>query len=141
MPTDFTPIASFAGGVLIGLSAVLLMALQGRIAGVSGIAAGLLPPWSGPAGWRIAFLAGLVGAAAVAGWVLRIEITQTVTTDGSTLVVGGLLVGVGTVLGSGCTSGHGVCGLARFSVRSLAAVATFMATAGLTVFAVRHLAG
>lgn len=141
MPTEFTPFASLLGGVLIGLSAVLLMVTQGRIAGVSGIAAGLLPPWSGAVGARAATLAGLIGAAFIADRVLGLQVAQTVTSDPVTLIVGGLLVGVGTTLGSGCTSGHGVCGLARLSLRSLAAVATFMTTAGLTVYAVRHLAG
>ncbi|HYD67207.1 YeeE/YedE family protein [Azospirillum sp.] len=138
---NFTPIAALAGGALIGLSAALLLVLNGRVAGISGILGGLLAPERGETAWRLAFLAGLLAAplayAALGGTLPEVR------TDASTglLVAGGLLVGFGTRLGSGCTSGHGVCGLARLSPRSLAATGVFMATAVATVFAARHLAG
>lgn len=137
--TFFTPIASAAGGALIGLAAVLLMALKGRIAGVSGIASRLLPPFEDRefAG-RLAFVAGLVAAPALV-WLASGRLPeQTIEAGTAVLVIGGLLVGFGSVWGNGCTSGHGVCGLSRLSVRSLVATVTFMATAILTVFVVRH---
>ena len=137
--TSFTPVASAAGGALIGLSAVLLMALKGRIAGVSGIASRLLPPYEDRefAG-RIAFVAGLIAGPALV-WLANGRLPgQTIEAGMPVLVVAGLLVGFGSVWGNGCTSGHGVCGLSRLSVRSLAATVTFMATGILTVFVVRH---
>ena len=145
--TPFTPWASLLGGVLIGASAVMVMALFGRIAGIAGIstgAMGALGPPSGSAGedrsWRVAFIAGLVAAPLVVG-LFGGEVSQTVPDRLLFMGMAGLLVGVGTTLGSGCTSGHGVCGLARLSTRSLAAVATFMAVAGITVFVLRHAVG
>ena len=137
--TSFTPIASAAGGALIGLAAVLLMALKGRIAGISGIASRLLPPYEDRefAG-RLAFVAGLV-VAPVLVWLANGRLPeQTIEAGMPVLVVAGVLVGFGSVWGNGCTSGHGVCGLSRLSVRSLVATFTFMATAVLTVFLVRH---
>jgi uncharacterized membrane protein YedE/YeeE len=136
----FTPVSALVGGALIGLAASALYAATGRIAGVSGIAGGLLRPGRADAAWRILFLAGLVVGAGASGFVagmpvLRIEASWPV------LVVSGLLVGYGTQLGSGCTSGHGVCGIARFSPRSITATGVFMATAALTVFIVRHFFG
>jgi uncharacterized membrane protein YedE/YeeE len=121
-------IAALLGGALIGLSASLLLLLQGRIAGISGIIGGLLPPTPGDADWRVTFVGGLV----VDSMPLR--------TVGVTAVAG-LLVGYGTRLGNGCTSGHGICGLSRLSGRSLASVLTFMAAGGVTVFVVEHLLG
>lgn len=137
--TSFTPVASAAGGALIGLAAVLLMALKGRIAGVSGIASRLLPPYEDRefAG-RLAFVAGLVAAPGLVWLVSGRLPEQTIEAGMPVLVIGGLLVGFGSVWGNGCTSGHGVCGLSRLSVRSLVATVTFMATAALTVFIVRH---
>jgi uncharacterized protein len=140
MIEGFTPVSALVGGALIGLAASALYAATGRIAGVSGIAGGLLRPGRADAAWRFLFLAGLVVGAGATGLVagmpvLRIEASWPV------LVVSGLLVGYGTQLGSGCTSGHGVCGIARFSPRSFAATGVFMATAALTVFIVRHLLG
>lgn len=141
-PTAFTPLSALAGGVLIGLSAVMLMAFNGRIAGIAGIAGGLL----GPAPferldrvWRLAFVAGLVAAPLI--WLAATGAMPEVSVTDSwpLLVVAGLVVGVGTQIGSGCTSGHGVCGLARLSPRSLAATGVFMAAALLTVFVSRHL--
>ena len=140
-PTDFTPLASLLGGGLIGLSAVLLMAFQGRIAGISGIAVRMMPPYlDAEARGRVAFVLGLL--AAPPAWLLSTGAWPHVTLEASAplLVLGGLLVGFGSVWGAGCTSGHGVCGLSRLSVRSFAAVGTFMATAILTVFILRHVA-
>jgi uncharacterized protein len=141
MPTMFTPIAALVGGALIGLSAVALMAFAGRIAGVSGIAARLLPPFSdeGLAG-RIAFIAGLVAAPAVMRLATGELPPQAFETGGALLALAGLLVGFGSVWGSGCTSGHGVCGISRLSPRSLVATLVFMATGFATTFIVRHLA-
>ncbi|MDQ1901151.1 YeeE/YedE family protein [Paracoccus sp. WLY502] len=140
--TAFTPLASLLGGVLIGLSAVMVMGLFGRIAGIAGIAQGAMA-LSGAAkdrDWRWAFLAGLIVAplAVMAGGG---TVAQTVPDNLPGMALAGLLVGTGTALGSGCTSGHGVCGLARLSGRSLAAVATFMAAGFATVFVLRHIWG
>jgi uncharacterized protein len=137
--TSFTPEASAAGGALIGLAAVLLMALKGRIAGVSGIASRLLPPYEDRefAG-RLAFVAGLIAAPALV-WLANGRLPkQTIEAGLPVLTVAGLLVGFGSVWGNGCTSGHGVCGLSRLSMRSLVATVAFMATGILTVFVVRH---
>jgi uncharacterized protein len=138
--TAFTPIASLAGGALIGLSAVMLMALMGRVAGVSGIAARLLPPYEDKefAG-RLAFVAGLVAAPVVALVATGRLPAQTIGANGAVLVVAGFLVGFGSVWGNGCTSGHGVCGLSQLSVRSLVATMTFMVVGIATVFVARHL--
>ena len=142
METEFTPIASLLGGALIGLAAVLLMALHGRIAGITGVLSGFLLPnggsdWS----WRAAMLAGLVSSPVLAllitGWQPAIQ----VPVGWTALVVGGLIVGVGVTFGGGCTSGHGVCGMARFSSRSLIATLVFMAVAIATVFVSRHVIG
>jgi uncharacterized membrane protein YedE/YeeE len=137
--TSFTPIASALGGALMGLAAVLLMALQGRIAGVSGIAARLLPPYQDREfSGRLAFIAGLV-AAPVLVWLASARWPeQTIAAGVPVLIAAGLLVGFGSVWGNGCTSGHGVCGLSRLSMRSLVATLTFMATGILTVFVMRH---
>jgi len=138
--TSFTPIASFAGGALIGLSAVLLMALSGRIAGVSGIAARLFPPYEdAELAGRLAFVAGLIAAPVVVLLASGQLPAQIIQANGSILVVGGFLVGFGSVWGSGCTSGHGVCGISRLSVRSFVATITFMAAGFATVFVTRHL--
>lgn len=136
--TPFTPLASTLGGILIGSSAVMVMALFGRIAGISGITTGALPARRDDWDWRLAFVLGLVAAPIVALLVNGEPIRQTVPENLLMMAVAGLLVGAGTVLGSGCTSGHGVCGLARLSSRSLVAVLTFMAFAGITVFVLRH---
>ena len=138
--TDFTPVASLLGGALIGASTVMLMAAKGRIAGVSGIAVRLLPPYADDelAG-RLAFILGIIVAPLVV--LLATGTAPVPTIEGSTalLVLAGLLVGFGSVWGNGCTSGHGVCGLSRLSARSLVATLTFMATAMATVFLTRHL--
>jgi uncharacterized membrane protein YedE/YeeE len=137
--TSFTPIASVVGGALIGLSAVLLMAFSGRIAGVSGIASRLLPPFEDKefAG-RLAFVAGLVAAPLLAWLVTGGRPGLSIQAGVPVLVIAGLLVGFGSVWGNGCTSGHGVCGISRLSMRSLLATGIFMATAIVTVFLVRH---
>ena len=138
--TAFTPVASLVGGALIGLSAVLLMALTGRIAGVSGIASRLLPPYADHefAG-RLAFVAGLVAAPVVALAATGRLPVQTIQASAVILVAAGFLVGFGSVWGNGCTSGHGVCGLSRLSFRSLVATITFVAAGIATVFVARHL--
>jgi len=140
--TAFTPWASLLGGALIGLAATLLMALNGRIMGATGILAGAtLDRRPGETGWRLALLAGMVtGPAAVwlaTGAMPAIEVPVSTLA----LIVGGVLVGIGVTFGSGCTSGHGVCGMARLSPRSIAATLTFMATTFATVFVVRHVLG
>ena len=134
-----TWMAALAGGVLIGLSATLLLWLNGRIAGISGIVNGVVFPRAGEVWWRIAFLLGLVIAAGL--YMAFVPGAPLPRTDFSRigLIAAGLLVGFGTRMGNGCTSGHGVCGLGRLSMRSFAAVATFMTTAIATTFVVRHL--
>lgn len=139
--TEFTPLASLAGGALIGLAAVLLLALEGRIAGISGIASRLLPPLDSRFASRLAFIAGLVLAPFLVALVSGEAVSQTVSSNFPVLAVAGLLVGFGAVYGGGCTSGHGVCGLSRLSQRSIVATATFMLTAFVTVFVVRHVIG
>jgi uncharacterized membrane protein YedE/YeeE len=133
---NFTPLSALAGGVLIGLASVWLLAANGRIAGISGILHGLFAQPPGERGWRIAFLAGLL----VAGF-LWSSVFQATNNSGSwgAMALAGLLVGFGTRLGGGCTSGHGVCGLGRLSLRSLVAVIVFMAAGMLCVFVVRNI--
>ena len=138
---NFTPVSALIGGLLIGASAALFLVLNGRIAGISGILGGLIPPERGQVGWRLAFLAGIFIAPLI--YVASGEALPAIELDASLplLVVAGLIVGFGTRLGAGCTSGHGVCGIGRGSPRSLAATAVFMATAIATVFITRHLIG
>ncbi len=135
---SFTPWTALAGGLLIGLATALLVLFNGRIAGISGIVGGLLRPLRGDLAWRAAFVAGLVMAPLA--WLVFAGLPRLHVAAGTpTLVVAGLLVGIGTRYGSGCTSGHGVCGLSRGSSRSLVATAAFMAAGFVTVFIVRHL--
>ena len=137
--TEFTPLASLFGGALIGLSAVLLMLWEGRIAGISGIASRLLPPYrDGAFLSRFGFVIGLVAAPLAMIFLSGAQVSQTVSSNLTLMVAAGLLVGFGSVYGNGCTSGHGVCGLSRLSTRSIIATATFMVTAIVTVFIVRH---
>lgn len=136
----FTPYASLAGGLLIGVAAALFILLNGRIAGVSGIVGGLLRPMKGDVPWRVAFVVGLVSAPVVYGLYTSVPRPQ-IDAGWTALVLAGLLVGVGTRYGSGCTSGHGVCGLSRRSPRSLVATASFMTAGFATVFVLRHLLG
>lgn len=139
--TEFTPALSLFGGALIGLSAVLLMAFHGRIAGMTGILSGLLPPVSSDWAWRAAFVAGAIVAPMLILGVSEQAIAYSSPVATPWIIIGGLIVGVGVYFGSGCTSGHGVCGMARLSPRSIAATATFMATAVATVFVIRHVIG
>jgi uncharacterized protein len=139
--TTFTPVSALIGGLLIGSAASLLLWLDGRIAGVSGILGGLLPPAADDAVWRVLFLAGLIGGAALL-YALHGHVPQARTEfPRALLIAAGLLVGVGTGLARGCTSGHGVCGLARGSARSIAATLTFLIVAVATTYIVRHIAG
>lgn len=139
--TEFTPIASTVGGMLIGLSAVMLMLAIGKIAGISGIASRLLPPVADDYGWRVAFVAGLVAAPIAVQLATGSAVQQTVSSNLALMAIAGLLVGFGSVFGSGCTSGHGVCGISRLSGRSIAATLVFMATAVITLFIARHIVG
>jgi uncharacterized membrane protein YedE/YeeE len=127
--------------VLIGLSASVLLLAHGRIAGISGVVGGTLRPRKGDLGWRLLFLAGLVGGGVLIAALEPAAFPTAFPARPSLLVIAGLLVGFGTQLGSGCTSGHGVCGLGRLSIRSLVATLTFMASAAAAVFVVRHLVG
>ena len=135
--THFTPLTAAVGGALIGLSAALFILFSGRIAGISGILGGLLAWPRGDTAWRIAFLFGLVAAPMVYGLFAPLPTVQ-IDAASPALIVAGLLVGIGTRYGAGCTSGHGVCGLARRSPRSLVATAAFMSAGFVTVFVIRH---
>lgn len=136
----FTPLAALAGGVLIGIAASMFALLNGRIAGISGVLGGLLRPVKGDRAWRIAFVLGLVGAPAL--YLLAAALPKPQIDAGyGALILAGLLVGIGTRYGAGCTSGHGVCGLSRLSPRSLVATAAFMGAGFVTVFITRHLLG
>ena len=144
--TEFTPFASTFGGALIGLASVLLMAMNGRIAGISGITVNILPPWGsrlleGDVPWRISFVLGLMVAPLVVQAVSGNPIQQTVSSNVSLMIAAGLLTGFGAVFGGGCTSGHGVCGMSRLSIRSILATMTFMAAGLITVFVMRHVVG
>ena len=135
--THFTPWTSLAGGPLIGAAAALLVLLNGRVAGISSVLGGLMVAEREDAGWRAAFLIGLIAAPALWGLVGALPAAR-IDAGTATLIASGLLVGVGTRYGSGCTSGHGVCGLSRLSPRSLVATLAFMFTGACTVFVVRH---
>jgi uncharacterized membrane protein YedE/YeeE len=133
--SHFTPWTSLAGGMLIGLAVAMLVLLNGRIAGVSGIVGGLLAPRRGEIAWRLAFVGGLLAAPLAMAFY---AVTPRIEADFATLIAAGLLVGVGTSYGSGCTSGHGVCGLSRLSPRSLVATLQFMLAGFVTVYLARH---
>ena len=137
MMTEFTPYASLFGGVLIGLASVMLMAFNGRIAGMTAMLGGVLEPQNPDSRWRLAFLAGAIAAPMIAT-LLGAEFSFSSPTTGPLLTFGGVIVGVGVTYGSGCTSGHGVCGIARLSPRSLVATLIFMATTFATVAFIRH---
>jgi len=137
---QFTPFQSLLGGALIGLAAAFLLLCNGRIAGVSGIVAGLIKPTPAEWKWRLAFVLGLIAAPWMYQLVTALPLS-TVDADWKSLILAGLLVGVGTRYGSGCTSGHGVCGLARISPRSLAATLAFMTSGFVSVYVIRHLLG
>ncbi|WP_250464063.1 YeeE/YedE family protein [Microbulbifer litoralis] len=136
----FTPLSALAGGALIGLATALLLLANGRIAGISGIVGGLLKPTAGETGWRLAFVAGLLLAPGLWGLFAALPPIR-IDAGYPLLVAAGLLVGIGTRYGSGCTSGHGVCGLSRLSPRSLVATLLFMGAGFATVYVVRHLPG
>lgn len=138
---NFTPLYSTLGGALIGLAAASMLAFNGRIAGISGITGGILRPLSGDIAWRVAFLLGLL-AGGFGMYLQQPELfAMTIERSSWALAAAGVLVGVGTQMGSGCTSGHGVCGISRFSKRSMAATGTFMLTGAIAVFVVNHLLG
>ncbi len=142
MATEFTPFPALIGGVLIGISAVLLMLFLGRIAGATGILSGaLLSTEAGDRPWRLAMIAGMLVAATLLGMLGAPAPVIQVAAPLPLLVISGVIVGVGVTLGSGCTSGHGVCGMARLSHRSIAATLTFMLATGLTVYLTRHVFG
>ena len=135
--SQFTPGAALAGGLLIGLAAALFVLLNGRIAGISGVLGGLIVPMRRDVAWRVAFLAGLLAAPLV--WLQVAELPEARVDAGTGLLIAaGILVGVGTRYGAGCTSGHGVCGLSRLSPRALVATLVFMAAGMVTVFLMRH---
>ena len=138
---NFTPWASLAGGVLLGVASALFILLNGRVLGISGIVGGLLTPKAGDIGWRVALLAGLFAAPIVYALLAPAGFVTAPRIDAGfgLVVLAGLLVGIGTRYGSGCTSGHGVCGLSRLSPRSLVATLAFMGTGFVTVFVIRHL--
>ena len=138
---NFTPVSAAIGGALIGLSAVLLMLLTGKIAGISGIFAGLLNVRSDDRAWRIAFIAGLILVPVIAGSIGYGMTPPRLPASWAVIAVAGLLVGLGTRLGGGCTSGHGICGIGRLSLRSIAATIVFMVTAVITVAVTRHVLG
>lgn len=135
--TNFTPWAALAGGVLLGLASAIFVLLNGRILGISGIVGGLLRPRSGDVGWRISFVLGMLAAPALYG-LLAGPVPARIDAGWGMVVLAGLLVGAGTRYGSGCTSGHGVCGLSRMSPRSLVATLAFMGAGFATVFLIRH---
>jgi uncharacterized membrane protein YedE/YeeE len=136
----FTPVSALIGGLLIGLAAALFVLLNGRIAGISGVLGGLLRPSTGDVGWRLAFIAGLVAAPLI--WMAVTALPEIRIEAGYPLLIAaGLIVGISTRYGAGCTSGHGVCGISRLSPRSIAATLAFMGTGFITVFVVRHVLG
>lgn len=136
----FTPWSAAIGGVVIGLAVAMFVLVNGRVAGISGIVGGLLKPREGDVAWRLAFVIGLLLAPAAYG-IFASSPSIAIETGSPVLIVAGLLVGAGTRMAGGCTSGHGVCGLSRLSPRSLAATSSFMAAGFVTVFAVRHVIG
>ena len=138
---SFTPIPSLLGGIILGVATALYVLLHGRILGISGIVAGLLPPKEGDRDWRIALILGLISAPFWAALIFGIRPIVEIDTNWFLILVSGLLVGFGTQYSSGCTSGHGICGLSRLSLRSLVATFIFMGAGFLTVFVSRHLIG
>lgn len=134
----FTPVLSTVGGVLIGLAAVALLYFNGRIAGISGIMGGVLRPQQGDTLWRAVFLAGLIGGALAILWLHPASMALRIDVSDPTVILAGFLVGLGTRIGNGCTSGHGVCGVGRLAPRSIVASAVFFASAVLTTYLIRH---
>ena len=138
---NFTPLSASLGGALIGLSAVMLMGLNGRIAGISGVFSGTVFAEAGDKLWRVLFVLGLIGAPALYAFARGETLAFEITSNTALIVIGGLLVGFGTRLGSGCTSGHGVCGLSRLSPRSMVSVGLFMAAGMATVAVAKTIIG
>lgn len=138
---NFTPYSALLGGVLVGISATLLMWLNGRIAGISGILGGLLPPEKGESAWRLAFVVGLVGGGLAFAYGGGDMSSIAIEANTATLIGAGLLVGFGTRLGAGCTSGHGVCGIGRLSARGIVSTITYIGVAMITVFITHHVLG
>ena len=137
---SFTPLASLAGGVMIGVAALLLMLVHGRVMGVSGILGGLIVPSDkSDVRWRLLFVIGVLAGPFAIMALTGGPVERTPVASGFTLPIAGFLVGLGTAIGAGCTSGHGICGLARLSIRSAVAVGMFMGTAIVTVYIVRHM--
>lgn len=139
--TEFTPFQALAGGILIGLAASGLMLLHGRIAGITGVLTGVIPPLASDWAWRAAFLVGMVASPLAYVLLFKAPVEFSPVGSPALLLVSGLIVGIGVTFGAGCTSGHGICGLARFSRRSAVATVTFMLSTALTVFVVRHVLG
>ena len=137
----FTPVSALIGGALIGASASMMLALNGRIVGISGVLGGLVRPQRGDVEWRITFMAGLLAGGVLLALAYPRALLATSASPIALTVIAGLLVGFGTQLGGGCTSGHGVCGISRFSMRSILATLTFMATGALAAFIVQHVLG
>jgi uncharacterized membrane protein YedE/YeeE len=138
---SFTPIPSLLGGIILGTAAALYVLLHGRILGISGIVSGLLHPKTGDITWRLSLVLGLLSAPVLAALFFGIRPIVEIESDWYAILLAGLLVGFGAQYGSGCTSGHGICGLSRLSPRSLVATATFMGAGFLTVFVIRHILG
>lgn len=138
---NFTPISALIGGAMIGASAVMLMALNGRIAGISGIFGGLLGFQKGEVAWRLAFIVGLLIGPFVMAFVSGRPVPHMMPSSTMLMAIGGFIVGFGTSMGGGCTSGHGVCGMARGSKRSMVATVTFMITGFATLYIIRHVVG
>jgi len=138
---EFTPDPSLLGGILLGLAAALYVHLHGRILGISGIISGLLHPKVGDVIWRLAMVSGLLSSPFWAAWLFDMHPIQVIDADWMAVIIAGVLVGFGSAYGSGCTSGHGICGLSRLSPRSLVATLSFMLTGFITVFMIRHLIG
>jgi len=137
----FTPVPALLGGIMLGIAATLYILLHGRILGISGIISGLLSPKSGDVNWRLILVLGIVSAPLWAALVFGIHTESVIDADWPVIVIAGLLVGFGANYGSGCTSGHGICGLSRLSPRSLIATLTFMGAGFLMVFIIRHVLG
>ena len=138
---NFTPIAALVGGILIGLSAAAMLLVEGKIAGISGICAGVLTPAKGETSWRVSFIAGLLTGGFMLRALLPTAFDFGIVRPYGMLILAGLAVGFGTRLGNGCTSGHGVCGISRLSPRSMVATMTFIASGAVTVYLVNHVIG
>lgn len=137
----FTPVLSTIGGILIGLAAISLLLFNGRIAGISGIVAGILHPEKGNSLWRVVFIAGMLVGAMLIRWLHPEALAIEIDVSNAAILLAGFLVGIGTRIGNGCTSGHGVCGIGRLSIRSIVAVVIFFGSAAITSWIIRHAIG